>query len=271
MKSIVKLFIALFMLFQANSAHAQFGIAPMEKILGAPVGGQVTNSISVTNTQDAPLHITSSIMDWSLTRNGQYEYGEAGTMPDSCATWIQLNPSSFVLAPKQTIEVRYSVTTPANFDREKRAMIFFKSRSIPTKTTTGLSVNISMRVSCKLLIAPNTTTPAESQAKIADMDAASNDGKVKVSITNTGIKSIRVKGSIEARDSDGNLVATGKLLPAIVSVLPELTRDMWAEWDKPLAAGSYTFSAALDYGAKAMLGGQLKAQVGATETVTEQK
>lgn len=252
-------FLSLF----ASAAHASFGIAPMETAVQAPVGGQTTNSISVTNDDDTPLHITASVMDWTLTPQGDYRYSDPGTLPHSCANWIQLNPSSFVVAPKQTVSVRYSVTTPTDFSEESRAMIFFKSHPLPVKTSDGsMSLNISMRVGCKVFVSPTSATPATKIGKITDMDVTSPaEGKIKVSFANTGTATFRVKGTAQARDAQGNLVATGHLMPENAQVLPQLSRDLWTQWDKPLSPGIYTFDTVLDYGAKDAAGGQLKAQI----------
>jgi P pilus assembly chaperone PapD len=241
-----------------TAGHASFGIMPMEVSLQAPrAGSRVTSDLEAYNGGDQTLHISASVMDWTLSRDGQYQFFEAGTQPESCASWIQFNPVEFNLAPKQSLRVRYSIATPLDLSSEHRAMMFFQSRPLPTKGTNNIELMVSTRVACKVFIAP--TEPMSRQGKIADMEMTSQSGgKVKVAFENTGTSTFRVQGKVEARGADGKLVATSDLGPAKAQVLPGTQRDLWAQWDNPLPPGDYRIKAILDYGGKTLVSGELK-------------
>ena len=54
--------------------------------------------------------------------------GEFGTIPGSCAPWIQVNPSEFDIAPGSEVEVRYTAHVPADTaSGTYRAVIFCKT------------------------------------------------------------------------------------------------------------------------------------------------
>lgn len=243
------------------AAHASFGIMPMEVALQAPrAGSRVTSDLEAYNGGTETLHITASVMDWTLNRAGQYQFSPAGTLPDSCAQWIQFNPIEFNLPPKKSVRVRYSIATPPDFASEHRAMMFFQSRPIPTKGTNNLQMMVSTRVACKVFISPAQLLPRA--GKIADMEMLSSNGAaVRVAFENTGAATFRVKGQVEARGADGELVATGVLGPPKAQVLPGAQRDLWAQWDKPLSPGAYRIKAIVDYGGKSLVGGELKVNV----------
>lgn len=238
-------------------SHASFGIMPMEVSLQAPrAGSRVTSDLEAYNGGDQTLHITASAMDWTLNRAGQYQFSEAGTLPNSCAKWIQFNPVEFTLPPKKAIRVRYSIATPPDFAGEHRAMIFFQSRPVPVRGTNNIELMVSTRVACKVFISPAQTPPRG--GKVADMEMPLPGEKVKIAFENTGATTFRVQGKVEVRGADGQLVATGELAPPKAQVLPGAQRDLWAQWDKPLPPGAYRIKTVLDYGGKALAGGELK-------------
>lgn len=293
----------------ATAGHCHISIMPMDIQLQAnSAGTRLSDDIEVMNTTSEPIHVTSSVMDWTMTLSGQKQYFEAGTQPNSCAKWIQMNPVEFVLAPRQSIRVRYSISAPADLSAEHWAMIFFTARKTP-KAGQGIGLSLNARIGSKVSIAPAQKTPP--QCKIIDMNlpvisprpAGANIGassvgitdgvasqaisetstqktsatessmpvtlqtpvatKVKITVENPGRANIRLKGIVEARREDGQVVATGNISVPPALVLAGSKREVSIHWDKPLAPGTYRIKAMLDYGAKQMIGGELKATVAA--------
>jgi P pilus assembly chaperone PapD len=259
MKSIFKLVAAFFLLLQAQSAHASFNISKMSETLVLAPGSKITKTLSVSNSSNEPVYISSSVMDWAVTTKGESEYKQPNTLSNSCASWIQLNPSNFAIGPKQTVLVRYSIDVPSNIDREKRAILFFKSRPVPTKAKGGsMTLNISLRMGCKIKIQPKQATAVIPKGQIVDMEIPEKSDKVKVLVKNASTISLKFKGTIEAVDKEGRVVRKGQLLPESATVFPESTRELSAAWSEPLPAGEYVFKVAIDCGAPQLIGGQLK-------------
>ena len=75
----------------ALPSRADFTVGPMEVQLKAPrPGARITSEFELYNTGDQEVHITGSTADWNKTKTGDVEIADAGTQPNSCATWITL-------------------------------------------------------------------------------------------------------------------------------------------------------------------------------------
>lgn len=275
--------------------HCSISIMPMEaKLQVARPGARLTNDIEVYNSSDAPIHVSTAVLDWTMTVSGQKQFHEAGTQPLSCAKWIQVNPVEFSLPPKQSMRVRYSVTPPADMAQEHQAMIFFTARAVPKEGDSRFALNVQTRMGCKVLVTPALKAPL--QGKITGMmlqtlaasgslpaaesvrpvsfessDALSIQpfiSKVKVTFVNPNPVSVRLNGRVEAHGADGELVAKGEILPAKALVLAGATRELWAQFAKPLPSGTYQIKAAIDYGGKELVGGTLKATVNLPDTAS---
>ncbi|HEX9995784.1 MAG TPA: fimbria/pilus periplasmic chaperone [Abditibacterium sp.] len=228
-------------------------------------GNSVTDEIEVFNGGDTPVHISSSVVDWKLTPDGDYEYGEAGTEKSSCAKWIQLNPPEFNVAPKKSVRVRYSITPTETLTDERRAMIFFASRPIPAKGENKMGLLVATRMGCKVFISPS--QQLAKQGVVSDMELQNAPHqRVRVSIKNPGATTFRASGTVQVSDEAGTIVAQGALNSA--QVVPQAERNLWFNLPALLPAGNYVIKAVVDYGAKQNIGGELKAKVTAIPTVS---
>lgn len=243
----------------APSAHASFAIMPMEKQLQMPQDdNRVTDEIEVFNGGDAPVHISSSVMDWNLTPDGDYQYAPAGTEKSSCAEWIQLNPPEFNVAPKKSVRVRYSIAPPATLTDERRAMIFFESRPVPVKGQKGMGVMVATRMGCKVFLSPR--APLAKSAAFSDMELQNGPRpRVRVGVQNGGAATFRANGTLQVTDEAGTVLAQGALTSA--QVVPQAQRNLWFDLPNSLPAGNYVVKATVDYGLKQLIGGQLKTKV----------
>ncbi|PQV62909.1 P pilus assembly protein, chaperone PapD [Abditibacterium utsteinense] len=245
--------------FGISAAHASFAIMPMETQLKMPQdGNSITDEIEVFNGGDTPLHISSSVVDWKLTPDGDYQYAEAGTEKSSCAKWIQLSPPEFNVAPKKSVRVRYSITPTETLTDERRAMIFFASRPIPVKGENRMGLSVATRMGCKVFVSP--AQPLTKNGVLSDMELQNAPRqRVRVSVKNPGAATFRAGGTVQISDEAGTIVAQGVLNSA--QVVPQAERNLWFNLSAPLPAGNYIIKAVVDYGAKQNIGGELKTKV----------
>lgn len=247
--------------------YCSVSVMPME--VQHPIlvpGSRIADEIELLNRSESTVHVTASVMDWTLTEQGDAKFSEAGTGQRSCAPWIQLNPVNFAIAPRQSVRVRYSITPPREITEEHWAMIFFKTRPMPVKGS-RIGLNISTRIGCKVFLAPRQSTPT--RGKIADMELvapAQEAAKVKVLFENTGATNLRVQGKVEVRDDAGQLQVEAGLTPGNGQILSGMQREFWAPLGKTLPPGTYTVKAILDFGAKDLTAGELKATVTAPDS-----
>jgi len=255
--------------------HCAISIMPLEAQLRVErPGARLGDDIEVYNSGDEPIHVSTSVMDWSMNLSGQKQFHAAGTQPLSCASWIQMNPTEFSLPPGKSLRVRYSITPPADIAQEHWAMIFFTARAVPKAGDTRFALNVQTRIGCKVLVTPAIKEPL--QGKITGMElqtVAAPVGqpalsKAKVTFVNPNAVIVRLSGTVEARDAAGQLIAKGDIVPAKPLVLVGAMRELWAQFDKPLPPGIYQIKAAIDYGGKELIGGTLKATVKPSDAVT---
>jgi P pilus assembly chaperone PapD len=245
-------------------ANIKFGAMPMEsQIKVLRPGGRATNDIEIYNGGDVALQITARVSDWTLTQNGDIQFLEAGSLPRSCASWIQMNPTQFSIAPKKAVRVRYTLNTPLDLAQEHWAMIFFKSRPIPVKGENNIEVMVAGQVGVKIFVAPaakdKKDLPRKGHIKSIEMLPAPAS-KLQVTFENTGATHLRLSGTVEARNAAGEVVGQGILQPKRAQILSGSTRNVWVEFEKPLPAGTYTFKVVADYGAAQLAGGSIVAQ-----------
>ena len=245
----------------APRSQATLGLMPMEvqqKITQAD--NRITDDVEIYNGGDAPVHISGSVVDFSLTTGGEYRYAEAGSTPRSCANWIKLSPAEFNLAPKKSMRVRYTITAPAGFNEEARAMMFFQSRPLPTQTGSGVNILVSMRMGCKVFVTPSQKLAGA--PRISDMEFVNGPKQLaKVSLRNDGSATFRAKGTMEVQDETGRVVAQGELKPGRAQVLPGELRELAFEIIPRLAPGTYVLKTAIDSGAPQLLGGEFRCKV----------
>lgn len=259
-------FLCLLLILLANAitgmktAQASYGIMPMEAQVQIPQNNiSVTNDIEVYNGSDAPLYIKGSIISWKLTPQGDYEYSSDVNEPQSCASWIRLNPEQFVVPAQKSVRVRYTVTPPAAFTQEHRAMIFFESRPIPQKEG-NISLNVVMRMGCKVFVQP--AQAGIKRARISDMKFENTEKpQLQVDVENLGPLTCRAGGKVQIFNAKGELVNSAQLQPQTVQVLPGFTRLLTTTLPEPLPVGEYHLKAIVDYGGKQLLGGELTTKV----------
>jgi len=120
---------------------------------------------------------------------------------------------------------------------------------------------------CKILVTPESKAPLQGQIAGTSLQSptikngANSFSKVAITFVNPNPVSVRLNGTVEARNANGEVVAKGKIAPEKALVLVGAKRELWAQLDKVLPSGTYQIKAAIDYGGKEMVGGALKATV----------
>jgi hypothetical protein len=240
-------------LHPACAQLAPLGVGPMEVDARVPrPGARISGAFNVFNGGDEPLYISAYTSDWSLKADGSPKFDAPGTVPHSCANWIELNPRTFTLPPNGKVPVRYSISTPVDLAVQHHALVFFESRPVPLKGDSKFKINVVTRMGALMFVSP--ATPAVQQARITGITAGTKPGdEPKMTVENNGTVAVRVKGRVEVRDAAGTTVARADLLPGSVRLLAGSTVDLIPDWKTRPAPGSYTVRFILDYGVKSLL------------------
>ena len=232
-----------------SSADLALDVSPVKYELQVPAGTARTIPITVTNGGDAVIHVQATLSDFTVGRDGNYEFLAPGKAPYSMANWISVNPREFDLQPKAFQQVRFSIAVPAGVSGEYSEIVFFTTR--PTRHPGGVA--IAERVASKLYqIVPDT---ARFAGEIDDVTAKTDGAgeKYLVAFRNTGNAHVYLNGRVEVK-KDGQTV---ERIPMTKDMLVERNGKRLIEASgQRLAPGQYTATAFVDYGGQNLIAGQ---------------
>ncbi len=233
------------------AAQVKMVISPIRLECQVAAGGSETNIIQVRNEGTSPTRIKVSLADWTMDRKGASPYSRPGTNPNSCAAWIQTNPTDFRLDPG-TREVRYTLTVPPGGKPGSYwTAILFEALPVQEGKPQGKRMGVHPRIA--VMVYENLGNPA---IKVNFQDFAVDTKKQEpvfvLTLANGGTGYARLKKSyIAVKTSQGMEVA--RLEVPDIPVLPGATRELEIKADRALPKGNYTAEAVLDVGRRDFL------------------
>ena len=161
--------VALGFCISSTLASAQGGISvwPTWVELTVNRGEQAGKIIHVQNQGSESIEIKAYVMDFSIDREGNFVFSEAGHESYSAARWLSFEKSGFKLSPGDSKEVEVAVSAPAEMEPGGHyAALFFEA--VPLADSGAVS--ISTRIPTLFYI----TIPGVTEAEvIANADIAS--------------------------------------------------------------------------------------------------
>jgi len=241
--------ILLLALPASSPADLSLDVSPAKYELQVLPGKTETIPIVVRNTGDTQVHIVTTLSDFTVGRDGNYQFAASGKSQYSMGKWVDVNPSEFDLDPQTFKQVRFSVNVPAGASGEYSTLVFFTTR--PSRKPGGLA--IAERVASKLYeIVPDT---ARFAGEIDDVSTKADDTgeHYLVAFHNTGNAHVYLSGRVEIKQ--GSQIVERVLMPK--DQLVERNGKRLIEMTgKKLPAGSYNAVALVDYGGPNLIAGQ---------------
>jgi P pilus assembly chaperone PapD len=233
----------------SSPADLSLDVSPAKYELQVLPGKTETIPIIVRNTGDAQVHIQTSLSDFTVGRDGNYQFVASGKAQYSMGTWVSVNPREFDLDPQTFMQVRFTINVPAGVTGEYSTLVFFTTR--PSRKPGGLA--IAERVASKLYeIAPDT---ARFAGEIDDVSTKADESgeHYLVAFHNTGNAHVYLSGRVEIKQ--GSQIVERVLIPK--DQLVERNGKRLIEMTgKKLPAGSYNAVALVDYGGPNLIAGQ---------------
>ena len=247
-------FAATVLLFLAAAypatADLSLDVAPAKIELQVTPGTTQTIPVTVRNTGETPLHIQTSLVDFTVAPGGNYLFAKPGTMKYSLAGWASVNPREFDVAPNSFQLVRMTIKVPTGISGEYSGIAFFQTR--PARHSGG-GIIFSERVASKIYL----YTPQGVRFDgLVDGFAAKQTGigeRFLIGFKNSGNAHIYLNGSIQIRK--GSETVQRVTLPQQILVERGGRRVIEAYSDK-LPAGKYTALALIDFGGPNLAGAQ---------------
>jgi len=227
-------------------------VSPAKLDLAAPIGTNYNVPITISNGSAAATHIQASMVDFTVLQNGNYEFLHIGTRPNSLMRWASINPREFDMPGGTNQQVRLSLTLPKDpaLSGEYAGIVFFQTRPVRRAG----AVAFSARIATKIYFTIAGTEKIDGAVAKMSVASGSNGEKYRVLFKNTGNVHEYIRGEIQVQ-KDGATVDRIEIPP---NDLVERGGERLIEvTGKSLPSGKYQVVAMVDYGGKAMTGGEV--------------
>lgn len=240
----------LFLIIQI-SAQTGISVSPPRVYFESAAGSSSTQKITVTNVSaENTLDLAVSLGDWDYDEKGENNMYAAGTLKNSCASWINIkkNDNYFSLAPGERKELEVTLTSPTiNQDKlSAHTAVLFVSQMNPVDDVDkkGAKIKVSIRSGIKIFH----RTPEVVKRKIEIKDLKFDSSKKLLNITFENQSDIWTDGKII---TDIINTSTGKKIaiePIVFYTLPKNIRKISIPVEDLKDKGSYNVSVMIDYG-----------------------
>ncbi|MGO4710589.1 molecular chaperone [Chryseobacterium sp. 2TAF14] len=239
----------LFLMIQI-SAQTGISVSPPRVYFESAAGSSTTQKITVTNVSTKnTLDLSVSLGDWDYDEKGENMMYAAGTLKNSCASWITINKNDnyFSLAPGERKDLEVTITPPANQDKlAAHTAVLFVSQMNPVDDVDnkGAKIKVSIRSGIKIFH----RTPDIIKRKVEIQDLKFDSAKKILNLTFENQSELWTDGKII---TDIINTSTGKKItidPIIFYTLPGNIRKVSIPVQNLTEKGSYNVSVMIDYG-----------------------
>ncbi|MFL9832440.1 fimbrial biogenesis chaperone [Chryseobacterium terrae] len=240
----------LFLMIQIN-AQTGISVSPPRVYFESVAGSSTTQKITVTNVSiKNTLDLSVSLGDWDYDEKGENMMYSAGTLKNSCASWINIKKEDnyFSLAPGERKELEVTITPPTTNrdDLSAHTAVLFVSQMNPVDDVDnkGAKIKVSIRSGIKIFH----RTPDIIKRKVEIQDLKFDSEKKILNLTFENQSKIWTDGKII---TDIINTSTGKKIaidPIVFYTLPGNIRKVSIPVQDLKEKGSYNVSVMIDYG-----------------------
>lgn len=211
-------------------AHAfGVGVQPATVEMTIKPGDNQRQTITLGNVhKEKTISMTISLADWTLDENGELELSAPGESERSAADWVRFSPAVVVLKPETRQEVTVEITTPFKLkDNGDHRFALLATTRLPDDRGDVSGVWNRYQLASLFYL---TAMPAESLPKVKTTLVADEMKNIlTVDIDNAGDAHARLKGDIDIKDKNGDVVYSH---PFNSVVLDGMSRNMQIALDK---------------------------------------
>lgn len=242
---------------------ASFVVSPMEHHLTVTPGSQSAATVTVHNAGEKPLTLRLYFQDSRIDGRGVETDLPAGALARSCASWAALSEAVIDLVPREVRAVTVTLSVPDSARGSYWTKLYLEEMSTPVSHKKQIhdraySIFIKQQVGVRLFcdVAGTERIGALVNSVIIHQEPKA-PRSIVTRVVNTGNTLLRCRGRVEIRDSAGGVIQT--LLMGIDGefyVFPDGYRDLPTKSDTPLAEGTYTALAIVDFGGDHVVAGE---------------
>lgn len=190
-------------IIQIDQAKIRLSISP---------GKAKTGIINIANPSMEKKDIRVYLEDWYYIPpyDGSKEFRPAGSLQNSCSSWISFSPAEFSLPPFGKKTVNYTVRLPEEAEGGHYAVLFFEELLGKPKIEEGVGVGVAVRIGVLFYIEPE--GKIKRLARLEDILIDKKDGslEIKVELENIGNTDITAKSNFHIIDNKGMVYVRGK-------------------------------------------------------------
>jgi hypothetical protein len=247
---IILIFTAIFNFIPTSAQAIDLIIQEGKVRLSIAPGGTKAGTIHLRNTSSEPTAVRAYFEDWYYLpgADGSKEFKPAGTMPLSCASWVNFTPAEFTVPPFADQIINYIVKVPKDVVGGHYAVLFFETILTKPMPEGGVGVSVAVRLGSLFYIEPEGTIKREISIDNLSLERSSESEPliVNLSLKNTGNTDITAYGNFDLMDKTGMVYARGKFDEAYT--FPGDKAALKGEWREPISAGKYDLIITLDLG-----------------------
>lgn len=193
--ALLNLFAFVALPFQARAGFS-LSISPVRWEAAGKPGETVRNVVKLRSGAGAMQNVKVTVCDWTLTEDGAPLYDKAGSMADSAAVWIRLQPDELSVYPRQEKVVRVSVEIPSTVPPGSyRAALLFEPPGAEQKGVEGAaSVFIRGRLAFPVYVTVGDARPDGEVLETAWHEVPAKGLALALKIRNRGNAHLRMNG-----------------------------------------------------------------------------
>ncbi len=195
------------------------------------------------------VRFTATPSDWDISRAGEVELGNAGSLPNSANAWMTFTPATFPLNAEGFHNVRVTVSVPrGTAPGVYRAGLFFEEHSaVPGATAGSRRMVLRYRLSTLIYVVVGGTHKAIDVQDVAVSSLPQGGLAVTAVLDNPGSRHLRPEHWLEITDADGKVLVKTDRIPTMV-LLPgrQLDTRLTVPREKLPAASSYNVRYVVD-------------------------
>jgi len=230
-------------------------VSPAKLELQMQPGASYNIPVSIHNAT-GDTHIQSSMVDFGVTADGNYDIQRVGAKQFSLMKFASINPREFDLPENTTQQVRLSINLPsaANMSGEYAGIVFFQTRPIRRSGVVAFSARVAAKV---YMTIPGTVKIDGAITKMASLRSPIGQ-QYRVQFKNFGNAHVYLRGEVDVQQDGKSIDRVQMPSEQLVERGGDRVIDVTG---KTLPHGKYQAIATIDYGGKAMTGGQISFEV----------
>ncbi|MCG8429634.1 MAG: hypothetical protein MJA29_00445 [Candidatus Omnitrophica bacterium] len=226
---------------QVAAYAATVQINPTKIRLAVSPGAVKSGVIEVKNPSEESLVVKTYVQDFRYTdeRDGTKEFFTPGLTPTSCAEWISTSLNEFVIPPKGSQSISYTVRVPDDASGGHYAVLFFETLLSEPQMSDSAYLGVVVRIGSLFFIEPEGTI--KRQAELGDLLVTRADNqepfRVSMELTNTGNVDITTEASFALMDAEGMVAARGAF--GDTYTFQKEKARLEGVWEETIPAGAY--------------------------------